>query len=521
MGARFRPSFRVVKAQNYLVELIAKTRREGRIALPSLAAMARQCGVAEMTMARAVRTLADSGQLEVLGRRGVVLRAPATATSAPVSVPPVNQPATEPKPLPRAEELAGHLIDAIRARTHRSGDLLPTSKQLCTQHDASAVTVRRMLRILEQRRMIVREGRRYRVFRRRPSMTHATLVLVTPFGSLASINASTPWSTHFVHSLQHECSAHNVGLELWGVDAALANIPSAGAPRLPLERQSQSPVLGYVVYNLAMPADYLRRLTALVGRAGAPVAIFDDSRTVPADMRGRHVKVYRRASARACGLELARYLFSLGHRRVAFFSSDRSDPEYRDRYEGMAQAFRDAGCADAVRVHAPAAKPAGAAADSRQLAPVLKKLQPLREGAPWRHDSALLSGFVVGLHDAAGETSRLIALGEQLRRHFVRAAADPQVTAWVGAQDLVALLALSFARESGMRVPGRISIAGIDDSVHAFGQGLTSYSFDIPAIVRAMMNHVVGPRPRRPSGEVEVVDVPGRVVERVTCAPAT
>ena len=105
---------------------------------------------------------------------------------------------------------------------------------------------------------------------------------------------------------------------------------------------------------------------------------------------------------------------------------------------------------------------------------------------------------------------------------FAEAAAEPGVTAWVGADDPTALLALDWCREHGVRVPGDLSIVGFDDSEEALGAGLTSYNFNQETTVRAMIAHVVGRRQQRlpdtPPGEP--IELPGFVSERSTCGPA-
>jgi DNA-binding LacI/PurR family transcriptional regulator len=99
---------------------------------------------------------------------------------------------------------------------------------------------------------------------------------------------------------------------------------------------------------------------------------------------------------------------------------------------------------------------------------------------------------------------------------FAAAHAQIHVTAWVGASDDVALLALDYCRRHAIRVPEHLSIIGFDNKVVAFKNGLSSYDFNRHGVISAMLNFLLRPgsishltsRPR--------VQIPGYVVERAT-----
>ena len=103
---------------------------------------------------------------------------------------------------------------------------------------------------------------------------------------------------------------------------------------------------------------------------------------------------------------------------------------------------------------------------------------------------------------------------------FGRALADPRITAWVGLGDPVASMAHSFLHRQGIAVPGHISIAGFDDSIEAIGLGLTSYNFNMPGLVDAMVDFIYDSARTPPRGEPRHVEIPGRVMHRFTCGQA-
>jgi DNA-binding LacI/PurR family transcriptional regulator len=86
---------------------------------------------------------------------------------------------------------------------------------------------------------------------------------------------------------------------------------------------------------------------------------------------------------------------------------------------------------------------------------------------------------------------------ETLREHveplFARALRDRDITAWVISNDLTALSALGFLRSRRRRVPQEISVLGFDDIYEAFSAKMTSYSFNLPALMHAMLSYVLRP----------------------------
>jgi DNA-binding LacI/PurR family transcriptional regulator len=69
-------------------------------------------------------------------------------------------------------------------------------------------------------------------------------------------------------------------------------------------------------------------------------------------------------------------------------------------------------------------------------------------------------------------------------------------------------------------VPGRISVTSFDNTVDSFGQGLTSYDFNVPAIVQAMFDHILEPRRSVPRAE-PILEIPGVIMARQSSGPAS
>jgi DNA-binding LacI/PurR family transcriptional regulator len=110
-------------------------------------------------------------------------------------------------------------------------------------------------------------------------------------------------------------------------------------------------------------------------------------------------------------------------------------------------------------------------------------------------------------------------------RHF-RAHAEPlfrkalalkRVTAWVCVNDAMALVAQDYLKARKIGMPQRLSLIGFDDTMEAFGQGLSSYNFNVANVVQTMLGHLL--KPSRKSETAAAVELPGIVMQRTTSGP--
>lgn len=59
------------------------------------------------------------------------------------------------------------------------------------------------------------------------------------------------------------------------------------------------------------------------------------------------------------------------------------------------------------------------------------------------------------------------------------------------ANDKIGLQALEYLRNQGVSVPRDISVVGFDNTREALAADLTSFDFNLPAIVHTMLDHIV------------------------------
>jgi DNA-binding LacI/PurR family transcriptional regulator len=188
------------------------------------------------------------------------------------------------------------------------------------------------------------------------------------------------------------------------------------------------------------------------------------------------------------------FLLRRRHLRAAYISPFHAEAWSQNRLQGLTQFYRDAGHPDAV-------VPATA------------------DHIGWLSADRLPASIMAAADE---EPNRKLRLEETLPAGIDGLLANRDITAWVAANDAVGIACLRLLAERGIRVPARISVASFDDSFFALVNDLTSYNFNTPAVVQAMIQFIVNPSwppVRRRTGEA--VEVDGFVNERESTGTST
>jgi DNA-binding LacI/PurR family transcriptional regulator len=74
-----------------------------------------------------------------------------------------------------------------------------------------------------------------------------------------------------------------------------------------------------------------------------------------------------------------------------------------------------------------------------------------------------------------------------------KAIADRSITAWICANDEIAIPALNYLSSCKIKVPDEIAVIGFDNHPFAFEAGLSSFDFDIPNIIRQALGFITYP----------------------------
>lgn len=493
------------KARAFLDEALAAARSVGRAPLPTLREMAALAGVSYGTMASVVRRYRKAGTVRSAGRRGLFA---AGTDDAPPDM------ARETTRWQRTErQLEADILDGVFG----PGELLPTYKELHSRYGANYRTLKKALLSLTQQGLVGEEGRRFMVARPSRTPARSTVALVNAVGvSGRGRDFLPPRILAHYRSLEEECSIAGVGLDVVTSAEAVAD-PTA------ISRRLSSGTLGFLVWAAYMNREQVRAtLTALP--PGVPVALLDESGAfhgpdfVPL-VRGPF-RFYTLGTGTQDGTIVGRYLYRLGHRRMAWFSPLQGEQWSMGREAGLRRAMeRSSEGAGAVQGFGFGLT----AADQRDwyrggmVRRALNSLETMFDHPRFRRDPMALRtlDFVRDLREGHVDT-----VGRRLDAEFARALSDASITAWVCVSDGVAIRALSWLQQQGVDVPGRVSVVGFDDSIEAFFEGLTSYNFNVPAVTRAMLNHVLSPARPVGLGQGRAVSARGYVNVRSSTGPA-
>jgi len=346
-------------------------------------------------------------------------------------------------------------------------------------------------------------------------------VLITRGDRQGTINEITPRMHAQLRAMERECSEHNLRLHTYTYDYEGSWLyPTDRWRELVDSDASQSAVIGFIVWPIGLDRSKLHDLVLRLMSMEKPISVPDDGAgfgSLPLPGRRSPLKLYSMAADPAAARAVGRFLLGLGHRKAAFISPFQDAHWARTRLRGLLQAFRVAGFDDGVKVVVTGRQPNLDEHGGRSVQQVLDQLQ---------RSAATLDTDTAGTLNRAIHRLRyriVSAVQEQVAREsmvelFDRAPSEaPDVTAWVGCNDYVAVEALEYLRGTGRRVPEDISVMGFDDGLEAHLHKLTSYNFNGQAIVRSMLGHILDPE-RLPPHErsVEPVATEGFVVVRET-----
>jgi DNA-binding LacI/PurR family transcriptional regulator len=199
-------------------------------------------------------------------------------------------------------------------------------------------------------------------------------------------------------------------------------------------------------------------------------------------------------------VDVGEYLLSLGHRGVAYFSpycDTRERSPVQSRKEGVEEAFRGAGYGEGVKAFLCDQFESEADAAGAYL-----------QESTYRSLQEVSTEYLAAIDaiDPRPEyffppTGMTYPLVHQyhwyqfLLPRFEEALSDRSVTAWVGFNDTVALLAYSFLLSNGIKVPEDISVIGFDDTIASYGYNLSSYNFNVDGMITEALDHIIRFRP--------------------------
>jgi DNA-binding GntR family transcriptional regulator/DNA-binding LacI/PurR family transcriptional regulator len=488
-------------AVRFMRRLLAAGRLAPGHRLPTSRALAAQAGVSPNTMLSALRILSAEGLVSLRRSRGILV-GPDEAS---------NQPATETPAAVR--KTRAHRLTAQLRREIMSGSLahvvrLPPTKQLCSRYGVCATTLRRALHTLQGEDLLHEYRRGYRIHPPLHRNANAVgLVVGSDATGLWTQHSSVSWQTEFTRALESECLRRGLDLITFSSQAEPLS-PAAPAHARP-------ELLGLISSRLSTAVERLINATRHIGGREMPAAFFDlDIAGWPKQRMPLASFGVFTPSQRDAGKRVGRYLWQLGHTDVCYVCPYHENRWSHERLEGLRQAFSEAGARpdavvpitrDGVTVHlnyGEGNQPFGIG--------LIQHCTHINRRFGLRPDA------YIALRGTAADIEESVRLREATGP-LVERALETKATAWVAGNDRAAFAILSLLRDRGIEVPGRVSLIGFDDSVVAFHNNLSSYSFDIATCALRALNFVTYRQPRSRSNQV-VETIPGMVVPRSTTA---
>jgi DNA-binding LacI/PurR family transcriptional regulator len=212
---------------------------------------------------------------------------------------------------------------------------------------------------------------------------------------------------------------------------------------------------------------------------------------------------------------VAMMLRELGHRRIAYLSPYTLEGTtwVGDRLAGLREVYgNDTVTFLGTELHS--AGTAGRIIGDRLFPAVTGAISDLAGGISTHlgpTDSSWVRRQLLGpLRSRLIESSLEPLLEQALRDH--------SITAWVGANDEVALTALRFLASRRVQVPRQLSVVGFDGSPPAMLAELTTYDFNAPAAAKTALDLVLRPPVKVPGPDLRILDIPGVLAQRPTVA---
>ncbi|MBD3345716.1 MAG: hypothetical protein GF401_11705 [Chitinivibrionales bacterium] len=218
--------------------------------------------------------------------------------------------------------------------------------------------------------------------------------------------------------------------------------------------------------------------------------------------------------------DVARFLLELGHKRIAYISPYHKAHWSHVRLQGIVDIYKSAGLAEGVVPVTFTQPPRFFRSNARikaNLDALLSFHESWSKGMP-REYRRVLDPIITDM--IPNRSLYLAELYYFLRTLFKKALTDTEITAWICANDQVAVAAYDYCRERGIDIPGKLSIVGFDDSYEALEKGITSYNFNIRGIMNAMIGYILNTRSYPGTYQRRPIEIEGMIVQRRTSGRA-
>ncbi|MDB5106598.1 MAG: HTH-type transcriptional regulator [Fibrobacteres bacterium] len=489
--------------------------------LPPIRVLARQAQVSAAAMCSALGVLKAENLVSIVKNRGAYLgQPPAEGRNGYHS--------SGPGESQRWQRLKIQIEKDIFNGIYVPGEAMPSLRDLQKAYAVSYKTLRKAMEAIAGEGVAVPHKKTYLVPHLRRA--HGTLVFISAPEAASKIICGGYPVTEFLSTLRREGGKSLINVVVIPFDPERRKAVFGNQL---IALQEKHSVLGYILWTSMLPErkldqalQTLREVQRPESKPGAldrPVAVVDTTWDMgitnalhhQAELAGWAFRIFTVAGLLA-GRQVGQYLLKLGHRKVAFLSYCHKELWSQYRFRGLLQSFQGAGFGEGVR------KFVIEEVDDRFHAlPGPEDLEEFRKQA----DRFLSASTEAGLGYYASYAQEQMTGSVWNYIHQLKMAArvepiltaalqEPGLTACLGANDRMALLARDHLVKKGVRIPRDMSVLGFDDSKAATDNDLSSYSFTFSEIARKVLTHVLSPRQRSQAHEGNAVECEGLLIER-------
>jgi len=503
------------KAIGYLSSVLSRYRAEGRERLPTIEQMAREARVSKVVMGNTVALFVQTGHLIPRQGKGILIATMGTNSRKQPNIPvyTANDEKNERHERQKWYTVANQIGKDIANGLYPFSIPLPSHKELAAHYGISSRTLQKSLTFLLKKNVIISRNRR--LFPEEIDRIKTRLsVLVLLRKELPSVVAPV------YLLLQQYCSEIGCNVKLipydMGDSERLTRIDDIQSDMPTFDEVENS--LGVIMFMTGLGLLDQSRIVHYILSYDKPIAVLDETGafkmrkviTSPYLLRSFALRYTSR-----CGYDVGRFLISQNHCDIIYISPYHRNLWSQNRFLGLTVAIKEIN-KDAV------------------ITPVVIDKLPETD-VDWNRITSVLSylkdnenEFVdVNLSDALIENRIIIIINDvitkkilQMNLHslFEQALQKENVTAWVCANDIVALEALKYLRDKDIDIPRDISVIGFDDTIEAQMEQLTSYNFGVDKIVKAMLYHITRPKEWNwtPDSANAPVEIGGFLVCRAT-----
>lgn len=487
----------VKKALEYLDLILGNGNLKPGEHLPSIQKLASKAQVSSVPMWKAVNLLAQKGVLEVIQGRG---------TRIPV----------------QHDETLAPTVETwwrIREQIHReilggkySIGLMPSLKEMRIQYGVSYNTLKKALESLVSDGIIEPCHRTYRAISYVNQVSVSSVVLLGWSIPELDLQARTPWGEEFLRSCENQCSQMRLNFKVVrynSVGGITKYIDQDG--KAATELKENDSVLGFILWADS-PDELYRDVLKQLNKFKKPIAVLQEGsllRISDFQEQNRKIQVFSLATSSKAAKQVASFMLELGHKSIAYFSPFHLREWSKARLSGLEEIFsRHSG----MNIQAYTIDKLGSHSFIEMVRPdkVFESFISKAQESPDMPE--LLINALKNVRMNITKSLLKEAIRESMKPLFEKAFADGNKSAWVCANDNVAIMALEWLKEHG----GRIAIAGFDDTFEAFRTGLTSYNFNVQALVNCMLSFLVSPSSHSTIQRAGIFEVEGMLVERRT-----